>query len=85
MSMGYCLVCEHCDEKRKNDLEQVRCKRYSMYVDPYGRCDTFTNKTTMELLKRLTKPVHYTQSEKILIKASPTMKELRKLCKERRC
>lgn len=83
MSMGYCSVCEYCDTERKNDLKQVRCKRYSMYVDPYSRCDTFTNKKTRDLLNRLTKPVCYTNNEKIVIKASPTMKKLRKLCKER--
>lgn len=44
MSMGFCLVCEHCDPKRTNDLGQVRCKRWSAYVSTHHKCDEYTDK-----------------------------------------
>lgn len=50
MGMNMCLVCEHCDPKRTNALEQVRCKRFSTYVDPLNWCDNFTNQETRILL-----------------------------------
>lgn len=50
MGINMCLVCEHCDPKRTNALEQVRCKRFSTYVDPLNRCDNFTNQETRILL-----------------------------------
>ena len=53
MSMGTCLVCEHCDTNRTNDLKQVRCKRFSTYVDLHDRCDEFTNKEQREFFDSL--------------------------------
>ena len=46
MGMNMCLVCEHCDPNRTNDLGQVRCKKFSTYVDPLNWCDKFTNSET---------------------------------------
>lgn len=39
-----CLDCEYCDVNRTNDLEQVRCTRFSTYVEPLHGCDEFTKK-----------------------------------------
>lgn len=50
MGMNMCLVCEHCDPNRINDFDQVRCKRFSTYVDPLNWCDYFTNQETRDLL-----------------------------------
>ena len=55
MSMGFCLVCEHCDPKRTNDLGQVRCKRYSTYVSTHHRCDEYANKETKAFFDKLLK------------------------------
>ena len=40
-----CIVCEHCDSERTNDLEQVRCKRFSTFVDALNWCDILQTKT----------------------------------------
>lgn len=54
MGMNMCLFCEHCDSERTNDLEQVRCKKFSTYVDPLNGCDYFTNKeTSFERIKNM--------------------------------
>lgn len=42
--IGSCMQCGHCDTSRKNDIGQVRCKRYSTYVSLCDRCDQFYNK-----------------------------------------
>lgn len=50
MGVNMCIVCEHCDAERTNDFEQVRCKKFSTYVNPFNRCSYFTNKETRALL-----------------------------------
>ena len=49
MGMDMCLVCKHCDPNRTNDLEQVRCKRFSTFVDALNCCDKFTTKERITL------------------------------------
>lgn len=49
MGMNMCLVCEHFDPKRTNYLKEVRCKKFSTYVDPLNWCDKFTKKEKMTL------------------------------------
>lgn len=50
MGMDMCLVCEHCDPNRTNSLEQVRCKRFSTFVDTTYCCDKFTNESRRNLM-----------------------------------
>lgn len=49
MGMNMCLVCEHCDPNRTNDLKQVRCKRFSTFVDSLNCCEKFISKEKMTL------------------------------------
>lgn len=61
MGMNMCLVCEHCDPERTNNLEQVRCKRFSTYVDPLNWCDKFTNQETRCLLDKINRQLRSEQ------------------------
>jgi hypothetical protein len=54
-----------------------------MYVDPYGRCDTFTNKETRDWVNKFRPMVGSEREEKIVYKASPTIKRLRKYFNEK--
>lgn len=63
MGMNMCLVCKHCDPERTNDLEQVRCKRFSTFVDALNWCDYFTNKETRALLDMINGKLRSEQNE----------------------
>lgn len=42
MNAKECRFCKYCDVNRTNDFKQVRCKRFSTYVDLFDYCDYFT-------------------------------------------
>lgn len=48
-----CMYCEHCDLNRINDIDQVRCKRFSTYVNLFDSCDYFLSKYDVKLFKEL--------------------------------
>ena len=50
-----CLSCKHCDASRKNDLGEVRCKRFSTFVDIFHNCDCHSSKKIQELAEELRK------------------------------
>ncbi len=39
-----CANCKHSNLKRKNDIGEIRCTRYSMFISPNNKCDSFYNK-----------------------------------------
>ncbi len=41
MNAKECRFCKHCDPNRTNDIEQVRCKRFSTFVNLFDKCDYF--------------------------------------------
>lgn len=41
MNAKECRFCKHCDVNRTNDILQVRCKRFSTYVNLFDWCDYF--------------------------------------------
>lgn len=41
MDSKECRFCKHCDVNRTNDIHQVRCKRFSTYVNMLDWCDYF--------------------------------------------
>lgn len=55
MMLQNCLNCEHCDSTRTNDLGEVRCKRFSTYVNILHRCDYYSSggKLIQELTEKL--------------------------------
>ena len=53
MNYGCCLSCEHCDPDRKNNLGEVRCKRFSTFVEPSSWCDYHSDKYIQELVEKL--------------------------------
>lgn len=61
MGMNMCLVCEHCDPERTNDLEQVRCKRFSTFVDALNWCDYFANKDKKTLTNTINRQLRSEQ------------------------
>ena len=61
MGMNMCLVCEHCDPKRTNALKQLRCKKFSTYVDPLNWCDYFANKDKMTLIDTINRQLRSEQ------------------------
>ena len=48
-----CLTCIHCDTSRKNDLGEVRCKRFSTFVNVLHKCDFHSSGTIQELAEKL--------------------------------
>ena len=48
-----CNFCIHCDTTRTNDFGQVRCKRFSTYVDIMSCCDYFLSEETKLLMDAL--------------------------------
>lgn len=53
MNYNLCIACDHCDPSRTNDRQQVRCTRFSMYVDGFNGCDDFQNKAQDEYFEKL--------------------------------
>jgi hypothetical protein len=54
MDVKLCMFCEHNDEKRKNDLGETRCTRFSTFVNPLSCCDYYQSRATA-CLQRLLK------------------------------
>ena len=53
MSYGNeCRFCPHADPKREKDGE-IRCKRYSQWVDPHSVCEERVSKISSHLLAEL--------------------------------
>lgn len=52
MNGKYCIWCKHCNTERKNDLNEVRCEKFSTFVKPLFFCVYFCNKSE-ELLSQL--------------------------------
>lgn len=50
-----CLSCKHCDATRTNDLGEVRCKRFSTFVNIFHNCDCHSSKKIQELAEELRK------------------------------
>lgn len=50
-----CLSCKHCDTSRKNDLGEVRCKRFSTFVNIFHNCDCHSSKKMQDLAEELRK------------------------------
>lgn len=47
-----CSECEHCDNTRINDSGQVRCKRFSKFVDNDDNCDEYSYTEDLRFFKR---------------------------------
>ena len=45
MSYGdFCIHCEHCNLDRKNEKCEVRCTRFSRWVDTFYVCESYKEK-----------------------------------------
>ena len=53
MNTKECRFCKHCDVNRTNDIEQVRCKRFSTYVNLFDCCDYFITDGMEKIFKEL--------------------------------
>lgn len=53
MNTKECRFCKHCDVNRTNDILQVRCKRFSTYVNLFDCCDYFITDGTERIEKIL--------------------------------
>lgn len=53
MNAKECRFCKYCDVNRTNDISQVRCKRFSTYVNLFDRCDYFVTDGTERIEKIL--------------------------------
>lgn len=53
MNAKECRFCKHCDVNRTNDIGQVRCKRFSTYINLFDRCDYFITDGTERIEKIL--------------------------------
>lgn len=53
MNAEECRFCMYCDVSRTNDVGQVRCKRFSTYVNLFDRCDYFITDGTERIEKIL--------------------------------
>lgn len=53
MNAKECRFCKHCDVNRTNDIEQVRCKRFSTYVNLFDCCDYFITDGKEKIFKEL--------------------------------
>lgn len=47
-----CMFCEYNDEKRKNDLGETRCTKFSTFVNSTSYCDYFLSRGTA-MVRRL--------------------------------
>lgn len=65
MGMDICLVCEHCDPNRTNDLDQVRCKRFSTFVDALNSCNKFTTKKKITLTETINRQLRSEQGNNL--------------------
>ena len=50
-----CLSCKHCDTSRKNDLGEVRCTKFSIFVKPSDNCQYHSNKGLLNFAEELRK------------------------------
>lgn len=48
-----CQFCKWCDTDRTNDISQVRCKRFSTYVNLFDSCDYFITDGIEKIFKEL--------------------------------
>lgn len=53
MNAKECRFCKYCDVNRINDISQVRCKRFSTYVNLFDRCDYFVTDGTEKIFKEM--------------------------------
>lgn len=53
MDAKECRFCKYCDVNRTNDIYQVRCKRFSTYVNLFDRCDYFITDGMLKTLEAL--------------------------------
>lgn len=53
MDAKECRFCKHCDVNRTNDIHQVRCKRFSTYVNMFDWCDYFNTDGMEKIFKEL--------------------------------
>lgn len=49
MDSKECMFCKHCDVNRINDIHQVRCRRFSTYVNLFDSCDYFITDGMIEI------------------------------------
>ena len=61
MGMNICLICKCCDPEKKNDLKQVKCKRFSTFVSLLNCCDYFVPKDKITLTNMITKQLRSEQ------------------------
>ena len=52
MDAKECRFCKHCDVNRTNDIGQVRCTRFSTYINLFDNCDYFVSKQSKEFLAK---------------------------------
>ena len=55
MKNNMCVNCDYHDLNRRNLLGQIRCKRFSTYVDSFSDCDSYKNEEQEKLLNFLYK------------------------------
>jgi hypothetical protein len=55
MKYEQCFACDHCDTSITNGLNQVRCKKFSTYVDMYNGCDYYKDKKMTDLFSEILK------------------------------
>lgn len=53
MNAKECRFCKHCDVNRTNDIGQVRCVRFSTYVNLFDFCDYFFTDGLEKIFKEL--------------------------------
>lgn len=53
MNAKECRFCKHCDVNRTNDIGQVRCKRFSIYVNLFDHCDYYFTTDGMERIFKI--------------------------------
>ena len=53
MNYNACLNCVHCDPSRTNDIGEVRCIRFSVFIKPSDNCDFYITKERQELIEQL--------------------------------
>lgn len=53
MNAKECRFCKHCDVNRTNDIGQVRCTRFSTFVNLFDGCDYFITKESEKLFEAI--------------------------------
>lgn len=53
MNCNICLNCAFCDTNRKNDFDEVRCKRFSVFVKPSNNCQFHSSRGIQNLTENL--------------------------------